>query len=215
MLAEQENMILYMPLETAWSLLLEKKVHRIIVFLKDKKMIAEVRDKIAGFIAEQGMDLEVRDWSSLAVYYRQIIDLFSGISAVIGVIIFLVIVFGISNTMYMVVHDRTREIGTLRAMGDSRLQIILQFLTEGLLLGLLGALTALILSLVLIPLINALGIELPPGPGQSDPIPVHIQPEALTVLWIMLMNAVIATAASLPPSLRAVRISIAEALRSI
>ena len=62
--------------------------------------------------------------------------------------------FGAMNTMYAQVSARTREIATMRALGFSRLTVLLSFVTESTLLGLLGgllggALAALVVRLVL------------------------------------------------------------------
>ena len=214
LLAEQENIIIYMPLETAWDLMLERKVHRIIILLRDGKNVPQVMDQLNGFIDDRGLDLEVRDWKALAVYYEQIISMFTGITFVVGAIIIIVIIFGISNTMHMVIHDRTREIGTMRAMGDSRLQIMSQLMTEGTLMGIIGACAGVILSIIFIPILNRLGITLPPGPGQEEPIPLYLQPEPVTVLVIGIGATAVAGFSSILPALRTVRIRIADALRS-
>ncbi|MEW5818475.1 MAG: ABC transporter permease, partial [Spirochaetota bacterium] len=117
---EQETFTIYLPLETAWELMLEKKVHRILVFLRDIKKLNKAIEEIRNFIEENHLDLEVKPWYELAVYYRQIIAMFKNIILFGGVIIFFIIIFSIANTMYMVIGERTREIGTLRAIGNSR-----------------------------------------------------------------------------------------------
>ena len=47
-------------------------------------------------------------------------------------------VFGAMNTMYAIVSQRTREIGTLRALGFSRFSILVSFVLESVLLALIG-----------------------------------------------------------------------------
>ena len=215
MLAEQESVLIYMPLETAWELMLERKVHRIIVLLRDGKDIPLVIERLGAFIDESNLDLEVRSWRELAVFYEQIITMFRRIVLVVGVVILVVIVFGISNTMHMVIFDRTREIGTMRAIGDSRTQIMMQLVIEGTLMGLIGASLAVVLSIIFVPVINRLGITLPPGPGQDEPIPLFIQIDFLPVLLISVGATVVAGFSTILPSLRAVRLGIAHALRSL
>jgi len=55
-------------------------------------------------------------------------------------------IFGAMNTMYAIVSARTREIGTLRALGFSRLSILTAFVLESLLLGLAGGILGCVLS---------------------------------------------------------------------
>src|SRR6185295_1094094 len=56
-------------------------------------------------------------------------------------------VFGAMNTLYAIVAARTREIGTLRALGFSRRSILLSFVTESVFLALIGGVLGCILAL--------------------------------------------------------------------
>jgi len=61
-----------------------------------------------------------------------------GLAAFVAVIMGIGAVFGAMNTMYAIVAQRTREIGTLRALGFSRFSILLSFVLESILLALVG-----------------------------------------------------------------------------
>ena len=56
-------------------------------------------------------------------------------------------VFGAMNTMYALVAARTREIGTLRALGFSRRSVLLSFVTESAFLALVGGVLGCLLAL--------------------------------------------------------------------
>ena len=56
-------------------------------------------------------------------------------------------VFGAMNTMYAIVSQRTREIGTLRALGFSRFSILFSFVMESVLLALVGGVLGCLLAL--------------------------------------------------------------------
>ncbi len=167
LLKEQEQAVIYMPIETAWSLLLERKIHRFICFADSMANVDAAMTEIRAFARETGLNIEVKRWDDLAVMYKQIIGMFSGIALAVGALIFIVIIFGISNTMYMTVSERTAEIGTVRAMGESRKAVVGSFFLEGLYLGIIGALAALLIASLSVPVINSLCITLPPGPGQD------------------------------------------------
>lgn len=87
---------------------------------------------------------------------------------VVELIIAIVIVLSISNTMTMNVLKRTSEIGTCLAIGRRRLQILRQFLYEGLTIGLIGGALGLFLGSLLAALISTIGIPMPPPPGMSE-----------------------------------------------
>ncbi len=61
-----------------------------------------------------------------------------GLAAFVAVVMGIGAVFGAMNTMYAIVSQRTREIGTLRALGFSRFSILLSFVLESVLLALIG-----------------------------------------------------------------------------
>ena len=60
------------------------------------------------------------------------------LAAFVGIVMGIGAVFGAMNTMYAIVSQRTREIGTLRALGFSRFSILLSFVMESVLLAFVG-----------------------------------------------------------------------------
>ncbi len=78
---------------------------------------------------------------TLTAQLEEINDLLQAITLIAGVIVVLflgIVVVGVSNTYSMIVFERTREIGTLRALGMQRPRVVLLFLTEALFLALAG-----------------------------------------------------------------------------
>ena len=65
-----------------------------------------------------------------------------------ALILFTIVAVGITNTFRMVVYERTREIGTMRALGFQRSQTRLLFLVEALLLSLSGVTAGMILAVI-------------------------------------------------------------------
>lgn len=78
---------------------------------------------------------------TLEAQLTEITDLLGAVTIIAGAIIVLflgIVVVGVSNTYTMIVYERTREIGTLRALGMQRARTINLFLLESLFLGLSG-----------------------------------------------------------------------------
>lgn len=157
------------PLALAQSLVRTERVSRLVLGLEATGDTERVQQALAPQLA----GLQVRSWSELAVFYHQLVDLYARQFAVLGVIIFVVVVLTFSNTILMGVLERTREIGTLLALGIDRRNIRLQFVLEGLLLGTLGSLAGGTVSAILVFGINALRIPMPPPPGQTLGYPLH------------------------------------------
>jgi putative ABC transport system permease protein len=111
------------------------------------------------------------------------------------------------NTMYAVVASRTREIGTLRALGFSRRAILLAFVTESAFLAFIGGLVGCLLALPADGLATATG-----GPNFSElAFAFRITTGALSSGLIFAV--VMGICGGLLPSFRAAQLPIINALR--
>jgi putative ABC transport system permease protein len=157
------------PLALAQRLLRTDKVNRVVVALDD----TGDTERLQRLLTPPLSGLAVRTWSELAVFYHQLVDLYLRQFAVLGLIILVVVVLTFSNSVLVSVVERTREIGTLLALGIGRAQLRLQFVLEGLLLGALGGGAGALLAAALSGMVNASGIQMPPPPGQTQGYPLH------------------------------------------
>lgn len=85
----------------------------------------------------------ITEMTSFTDIFLQVVN---GISITVLSILFLVIIVGIANTFRMIMYERVKEIGSMRAMGMQRSGIRAIFLFEGMFLALAGALSGIILS---------------------------------------------------------------------
>jgi putative ABC transport system permease protein len=176
---------------------------------------AVVRERIERLIGERGFALEVKTWEDLALRYHQVRELFGRIFAVLTLIVSIMVVFGITNTMTMAIFERTREIGTIMALGTRRRGVISMFVLEGVALGALGGLAGVILGVALAKIISALGIQLPPPPGSTRGFTVQIFLVPAVLAQAFRLSIITATLASLYPAWRAARLDVVEALRHV
>src|SRR5438445_432121 len=174
-----------------------------------------VREAIDRLIRERGLDLEIRTWEDLALRYHQVRELFGRIFAVLTLIVSIMVVFGITNTMTMAIFERTREIGTVMALGTRRRGVVSMFVLEGFVLGVLGAVAGVVLGVVLAKAISAVGIQLPPPPGSTRGFMVQIFVVPAVLAQAFQLSIVAATLASLYPAWRAARLNVVEALRHV
>jgi putative ABC transport system permease protein len=117
-------------------------------------------------------------------------------------------VFGAMNTMYAIVAARTREIGTLRALGFSRVAIITTFVTESTLLACAGGLLGIVLAIPANGLTSAAG-----GANFAEvSFAFRITPPTLAIGFVLAV--LMGVAGGLLPAWRAARTPITAALRS-
>ena len=126
-------------------------------------------------------------------------------------IVLIIVVMSTVNTMGMAVLERTREIGTLRALGLKRRGVSLLFALEGGLLGFLGSLLGMVLHIGVWTLIRILAPTYTP-PGVSTPVPlvVNLVPQSLMTLMICLI--LLSLTAAILPAARAARQNVVDAL---
>ncbi len=144
-------------------------------------------------------------------------------TTILNVLLFAIIAvagFGILAIFYMIVVEKTRDIGILKSLGASRGGVMGIFLAYGLLLGLVGSGAGLAIGLLFVHYINPIADFLGwiRGMPVFDPtiyyfnkIPTSIVPH--TVICIVLGAVAIAVAASILPARRAARLHPVEALR--
>ncbi len=124
--------------------------------------------------------------------------------------------FAAMNTMYASVAARTREIGTLRVLGFRRLAVMTGFLVEGMCLASLGGAIGCVLSLFAQPLMTMSGASM--GTLNFDTFSETILQFAVTpevALRGMVFSVIIGLIGSFLPALRAARLPVISALRSI
>lgn len=88
--------------------------------------------------------LDVKSWSSLEPFTQAILDISEGTIALWTVIMFILVAFGLVNTLLMAVFERTREFGLLQALGMRPVYILWQVLLESVFLIGLGILAGFI-----------------------------------------------------------------------
>jgi lipoprotein-releasing system permease protein len=130
-----------------------------------------------------------------------------------GLIIFFIMVvaaFNIVGTLTMVVADKTREIGILRAMGLTAPAVARVFLLQGAVIGVVGTAIGLSAGLVVAYVVDKSGwVRINPAVYFIDHLPVHV--EASDVLVVVLASLAIAVLATVYPSRSASRIALIRA----
>jgi putative ABC transport system permease protein len=149
------------------------------------------------------------------VYYRHAVDWLEAQFGFIRGIILLVVFLCIFNVISMSVMERTAEIGTLRANGDSRWEVALGHVLEAAALGLLGGVIGLLAGWALATWPLRHGVAMPPAPGITRSFRILIELGGRDALQVQALCVATSVVGCLLPVWRATRLPIAEALRHV
>jgi putative ABC transport system permease protein len=194
------------------------QVTAIVLQLQHTAQIPAARARLEQILATslKGEPLEIQDFETLNPFYGQTLKMFAAIFGFIAVLIGAIVLFTVSNTMSMAVVERTAEIGTLRAMGLRRGGIRAMFVSEGLVIGVLGALLGIVVALAAAWVINHVGLTWTP-PGRIEPVPlfVRIAGENRMLVGSAIGLVIVAALSAILPAARAARMNIVDALRHV
>ena len=208
---EIDKRLVYTDVATAQRLLVSQRISSAGVFLDHMDATAPAQARWQATLP----GLAVRTWVDQAPFYRSVKDLYNRIFGALGLIIGVIVVFVVTNAMAMAIVERTREIGTLRAMGTLPGQLIGSFALEGLVLGgagtALGAVLAGLVSLALL----VFPVQMPPPPGRSVGYPLLVSADPM--LYALTIGAVLALAviAAALVARRTVHLSVVDALAHV
>ncbi len=187
-------------------------VTKLVVFLKRGAEEEKTAERLRLALNAAGYPVAIRNWRELAVFYGQVKLLYIGIFGFVGAVLVVIVILSAAIVMTMAVTERTREIGTLRALGTRPSGILKMFLTEGTALAIAGCAAGMILALLVRAILNASGIILPPPPGATHGMPIHVQFYPLAYAAGLLVMIATMLLASYFPARRAARLSIVDAL---
>jgi putative ABC transport system permease protein len=150
--------------------------------------------------------------SEPAFYTRQteFVDQLRTLGMVVAVILAIGAVFGAMNTMYSAVARRTSEIGVLRALGFNRLNVLISFISESVLLGLAGGVAGLVLGVIVA---FATGLTSQLLNVESFIFRFQLTPGAF--ISGIVAGVIIGAMGGLLPAWRASRVGVIESLRAV
>jgi lipoprotein-releasing system permease protein len=202
----------------------------VVVSLEEAQALASIGDAITGLeiktrtrwvapeVAERlqsviGTEVRALDWHQQNNALFTLLNLEKLGLAVILMLVVLVAAFNVVGTLVMIVTDKTKEIGILRAMGMPARSIKRVFVVQGLAIGVVGTFAGLAVGLILSQVLaHTRLIPLNPKIYYIDHLPVSTQ--LVDVAGTVLASLMIAALATIYPSVRAARLYPVEAIRA-
>ena len=210
--ARSNDKFAFLTLDLTRTLLdAEGRADRLTVLLDDVSQTKKLRDHLLTKLNGAGYAVEIQTWQELSDFYNQVHGMFDMIFGFIASIVLTVVVMSVANSMGMTVVERTREIGTLRAIGLKRSGVVRLFTTESMLLTLIGCLLGLLITLTVRWGINLANISYIP-PNSVAPVPLLVDMDIGRVSFTFILMSVVGTLAAYMPARRAARKDIIDAL---
>ncbi|WP_150429186.1 ABC transporter permease [Dechloromonas sp. CZR5] len=208
---EFDSRAVRIPLDVAKTLMDTDGIHLLVVQLSDTESTSSTVASMKQQLANQGLD--VTPWYALSDFYEKTVDLYDRQFGVLRLIILIMVLLSVINSMNMTLFERTREFGTMRAIGDRSDWVFRLIMIESFWLGLLGGLLGIILGCLAALGISAIGIPMPPPPNANLGYTALIRLDSTSVLTAGAVGFIASMLAAIIPARRAAKADIVEALR--
>ncbi|MCK4576581.1 ABC transporter permease [candidate division WOR-3 bacterium] len=207
-----DRSLFYIPLDVGQRLLdLEGRATEFVIIVKDQNNAIDVAREMKSRL----------DYSVVPFQYNTMLRYINSASimySLLYVIILVVASSAIANTMLMVVFERTKEIGMMKAMGLSNLPIISLFTVESAIIGVIGSLGGTLIGAALSYWLKYQGINFAMMSSSTSadmpfgPI-IYLSPTPLILIGGFLFGVLATVIVALLPISRVVKLEPAEALR--
>ncbi|KAB2857267.1 MAG: FtsX-like permease family protein, partial [Anaerolineae bacterium] len=168
------------------------------------RQIDDLMEKLNESLVQQGVNAQMFNFVELVDQITQAIFVFQAIFSGVALLIAFVGALGLLTALSISVFERQKEIGVMRSIGAGSGTVAIQFLTEGLLVGLIAWLVGIPISIVFSELLIS-------AAGLGDTFQIDFSEISLVIGLVGLM--IITTIASIGPSLGAARKTVSDILR--
>lgn len=207
-----ELQTLFVPLPYAQLVLSTTGVDRLIVELEGIAATNPARDRLQTELDARGLGLEVKTWDELSPFYRELSGLFNILFGFIAIATAVLVFFIILQVLTLAFLERTREVGTIRALGTTRGGVFRLLLSESAWLAVLGSLAGVAAGMILALAFNAVGVEWTP-PGTLDPVVLTVRIAPSTAIGPFSVGLIATLLSAVFPAVQMSRRQVVDALR--
>ena len=199
------------PLEAARNLMDNSAAHLLVLVLDHTddtdRVIASLRQTLGP------QNYELASWRELSDFYDKTLQLYDRQFGVLRLIILLMVLLSVANSVNMTLFERTREFGTMLALGNRPRAVFQLILTESVMLGLIGSLLGVLFGCFVAWIISAIGIPMPPPPNANIGYTAFIRLVPIDVFNAALIGVIATCLAAVLPARRISRMHVVDALR--
>ena len=199
------------PLRAARELMDTEAAHVVVVVLEKTEDTETVLATLKNRLEPQGFELV--GWRELSDFYDKTIKLYDRQFGVLRLIILLMVLLSVANSVNMTLFERTREFGTMLALGDRPAAVFRLVMTESVLLGLFGAVLGVVVGSFTALVISLIGIPMPPPPNANVGYTAFIRLVPLDIGVAGAIGMAATILATLLPARRSAQLVVVDALR--
>lgn len=193
------------------------EVSEIAIRLKDRDTLEQTLAELEAAVAElknrKNLTIfQIHPWMQF-VPFSKIANMIDLMNLFIKIILISVVLISIMNVLIMAVYERIREIGTMSAIGTRPRTILMLFVSEGFLLGIVGTLIGTIISLIAVKVLSIVTITF--AFGRQENLVLVPTLSMGDVLMTVVLTVIVSAVASLQPAWKASRMDPIKALRQL
>jgi putative ABC transport system permease protein len=197
--------------------LAEPEISEVALRLSDFGALDEAAARLEETLGQEknpqgGSVFEVHTWKELTPF-SNIVRMIDVMTFFIQLMLIAIVLISVMNVMIMAVYERTREIGTIAAIGTLPGRILSLFVIEGLSLGVAGAISGTVLGGLSLAVLNAFKVRFNFGRQQGLLLASSLDPADVLVVCLIVVG--VAVLAGLRPAFQASRLEPVEALRHV
>lgn len=211
-----DSSMVFLPLSQAKTLVNLDGATEIVVMVDNPGKIEGTTAAIASVLQDKGYDHTVYHWEELAPELAQFAEMEKSMSFLFLSIVVIVAAIGILNTMLMAVYERVKEVGVMAAFGYKPRNILVLFVLEGFIIGVVGAVLGGIAGIGINAYLSRAGLEF----TGADVVEfmetrIYTRLSVADVVYPFLFAIAIALVAALYPAYKASKLEPVEALRHV
>lgn len=190
---------------------MDDEVTEIVIKTRKKGNLDVLNQRLNHLLKSRG--LESNTWMDASAFFVGVMEKQNAVVFALCLIFYCIVISSITNTMMLTLFERKKEIGTLMAIGIKSRHIIQLIVMESTIIGFIGSLTGILLSVGVVTALNRLGLEYNP-PGSTDLVTIYPLINVSFMFLSFLLGMLSAILASIYPARKVLQVNPIDALRN-
>jgi len=209
---EVEGRQIYIPLPYGQELAGSDVIGKVAVSLENRNTTDRVANELEKKFSAASLPLSTRTWKELSSFYSMLRGFFTLIFGFLVIVVSVLVFFIVLQVLTMSFLERSREIGTVRALGTLQGEVFRMFTVESLILGVLGGIIGLGVGVLIALVFNGIGFNWTP-PGSVEPVILKVKMSWRNTWPPFLISLLATVISSIYPAYRMSKTDIVDALR--